>query len=317
MMQRLIIILFILFSSCSNSIREGNYYEKIDKYNIEYTIKGKGPVLIVGHPTSGKIAYESSLQPLEKYFTVVYYNSRGIGRSETPKSYEEYQDSHLVKEIDELRKKLNIDQIWLFGHSDQSAIALQYAVDYPEHLDGLILSGTGFINNFDEMMNDRNIFETKRKNTEKWFKQVVDDWDYMLKNNTKTDASGRDLSYSSIKWWCYNQETFEKVKPYYDSIQKIGKRKEIPNQINPYTTEQNIDKYLIYQEKFNQITIPILIINGKFDTNNPPKKVEKLHEYLQNSDLFLIDHAGHFPWIEQKNETFQIIKNWLNINLNR
>ena len=157
-MQRLIIILFILFSSCSNSIREGNYYEKIDKYNIEYTIKGKGPVLIVGHPTSGKIAYENSLQPLEKYFTVVYYNSRGIGRSETPKSYEEYQDSHLVKEIDELRKKLNIDQIWLFGHSDQSAIALQYAVDYPEHLDGLILSGTGFINNFDEMMNDRNIF---------------------------------------------------------------------------------------------------------------------------------------------------------------
>ena len=288
-------IIFFLFS-CSNhsKIEQGTYLNKIGKYHLEYTIKGKGPLLIVGHPTSGKIAYEGSLQPLEKYFTVVYYNARGIGKSDTPPTYDEYQD-----------------KVWLFGHSDQSALALQYAVDYPRHVNGLILSGTGYIDSYEEIIEDRKVFEMKRKNTEKWFQQVVNDWDYMLKFQTKTDSLGRDLTYAPLKWWCYDESSFQKVKPIYDSIIKIGKRREVSNQVNSYSTEHNIKNYIPYQPKFNQIKVPILIINGKYDTNNSPKKVEKLHHALPNSDLYIIDKSGHFPWIEQYEESFKIIEEWL------
>lgn len=311
------IISTLFIFSCSNhsDTIQGNHLEQIGKYNLEFTIKGVGPILIVGHPTSGKIAYENSLQPLEKYFTVVYYNARGIGNSTTPQSYHDYQDKYLVKEIDDLRKKLNAKQIWIFGHSDQSALALQYAVDFPEHLSGLILSGTGFVDSFENIIYERNSFENERKESQSWFQDVVNDWDYMLKNKTQKDSLGRDLTYAPIKWWCYDESSFQKVKPIYDLIQKNGKRKSIPNQVNSYSTEQNIKDYIPYQSKFNQIKVPILIINGKYDTNNSPKKVEKLHHTLQNSDLYLIDKSGHFPWIEQKEESFKIIEEWLNNRL--
>lgn len=316
-MRFFLFILYFFLLSCSNhsEIEHGYHIEKIEKYYLEFTVKGRGPILLVGHPTSGKIAYENSLQPLEKYFTIVYYNTRGIGNSDTPQTYYEYQDKYLTKEIDDLRKKLNIKKIWLFGHSDQSAIALQYAIDYSDNINGLILSGTGFIDSFEQIIKDRTDFETNRKNNERWFQQVVNDWDYMIKFKVNSDSLGKDLSYAPIKWWCYNEDTFRKVKPIYDSILKVGKRNDIPNQINTNTTQQNIENYIPYQEKFNQIKIPILIINGKYDTNNPPKKVKKLHRVLQNSDLYFIDKSGHFPWIEQKEETFSIIEKWLNKTL--
>lgn len=56
--------------------------------------------------------------------------------------------------------------------------------------------------------------------------------------------------------------------------------------------------------------IPILIINGKFDTNNPPDAVKKNHQNLKMSDLILIEKAGHFHWVEQKDETFNGIFSW-------
>jgi len=95
--------LFIIFTH-AQQLKNGNYTEKIDAININYTIKGNGPVMFVGHPTSGKIGYELTLQPLEKQFTMVYYDSRGSGKSALPKKVEDYSLEKSVVEVEELRK---------------------------------------------------------------------------------------------------------------------------------------------------------------------------------------------------------------------
>ena len=68
------------------------------------------------------------------------------------------------------------------------------------------------------------------------------------------------------------------------------------------------------QKQFSKIKTKTLIINGKYDTNNTPKYAEKLSHILPNSKLVLIDKAGHFPWIENSDETFKQINIWLNKN---
>ncbi|WP_159477067.1 alpha/beta fold hydrolase [Chryseobacterium sp. 18068] len=102
---------FIIFTHAQH-LKNGNFIEKIDGISINYTIKGNGPVMFVGHPNSGKIGYELTLQPLEKQFTMVYYDSRGTGKSAAPTKIEDYSLEKSVVEIEELRKKLNIDKIW-------------------------------------------------------------------------------------------------------------------------------------------------------------------------------------------------------------
>jgi proline iminopeptidase len=315
--HHLLPFLFLLFltpCAAQRQLSRGDFISKIDGINISYTIKGKGPVMIVGHPTSGKIGYELSLKPLENKFTMVYYDPRGTGKSDTPDSLSQYSDAHLVNEIDLLRKQLHVSKIWIFGHSDQSVIALQYAVDHPENTAGLILSGTKYVESRESVVEERKKTEEKRKSESPWFNQVVKDWDYMIAHKTTTDSTGRDLKYAPIKWWCYDEETAQKVIPIYDSISKYGRRRPINNRF-PFQTQEEVEelfrRIIYYESKYPTIKIPVLILNGKYDTNNPPEGAEKLQSVLPNSKLILIDKAGHFPWVEQPEESFRAIFSWL------
>lgn len=320
-----ICFLLLLLTSCvgcigTNQVKSGNYVKKIDNINLNFTIKGKGPVMIVGHRSSGKTGYELTLQPLESKFTMVYYDPRGTGKSDTPDTIEKYNYEYLVNEIDSLRNYLGAKKIWLFGHSDQSQIALQYAVDHPNNVAGLILSGTKYVENRDTVVQQRRNFETVRRSQSEWFNQVVKDWDYMIEHKTTTDSLGRDLKYATIKWWCYDSATSEKVIPIYDTITKTGRLKPINDQY-PYQTEEQLQRLdqrtAFYQSKYPTIKTNILILNGKYDTNNPPNSVEKLHTVLPNSTLVLIDKAGHFPWVEQPEKSFAAIFKWLETVSNR
>ncbi|WP_332024746.1 alpha/beta fold hydrolase [Kaistella sp.] len=305
-----IIFLFIISCASNSKFENGNYTEKIDDLNINFTVKGKGPVMIVGHPSSGKIGYEMTLKPLEESFTMVYYDSRGIGESETPKKLEDYSAKNSVKEIELLREKLGVKKIWLFGHSDQSAIALQYAVEYPKNISGIILSGTSYVGSQNESIERRKTSENKRIKESKWFAKVIEDWDYMIENNTTFDKNGNDISTARTKWWTYDEETAQKVIPIVKEITKVGRRKPIGNNYYQETPEER-QKYLEFQKKFKDLKTKILIINGKYDTNNLPEFATELHFRLQNSKLVFIDKAGHFPWIEQSEQSFTEIKKWL------
>lgn len=306
------IYLLFALSSCStkDKIEQGDFYEKIDELYLNYTIKGTGPLMLVGHPNSGKIGYELTLKPLEDKFTMVYYDPRGTGKSEAPKNLSDYNMNHLTKELDLLRKKLGADKIWIFGHSDQSALALQYATENPQHVSGLILMGTSYIGDLEETIKRRKDSENKRKKESDWFSQVVKDWDYLYENKTETDESGRYIGDAPIKWWTYNEESSQKVIPLTKLITKAGRRKPI-NELSYYETREERQKYLEVQTKFKYLKTKILIINGKFDTNNPPEFVEELQRNSPNSKLILLDKSGHFPWIEQPKKTFEEINKWL------
>ena len=297
--------------SCQNLLN-GSYYEKIGDLKLNYAIKGRGPIMVVGHLSSGKIGYELTLKPLEKYFTMIYYEPRGTGKSEIPKAIEEYNQDYIVQEIEDLRKKLNINKIWIFGHSDQSSIALEYALKFPQKTFGLILIGTSLVGTQQETFDRRKNFEMQRAKESVWFSQVIKDWDYIIEHKTKTNEEGKDISKAPIKWWCYNEESAQKVIPIVNEISKAGRRKPI-NGIYAIETETEREKYLNYQKLFLNIKTNILIINGKYDTNNSPKYAEELHIVLPNSKLILVDKAGHFPWIENSKKTFQEIENWIKI----
>lgn len=298
--------------SCQQYLQNGNYSEKIGNYKLNYSIRGSGSdVMLVGHPNSGKIGYEMTLKPLEKRFKMIYFEPRGTGKSEVPKNIKEYNQDYLVQEIEDLRVKLNLNKIWLFAHSDQSAIALIYALKFPEHTKGLILSGTSLVGMQEESILRRKKSEIKRAKESQWFANVIKDWDYMIEKNTNINEKGEDISDVPLKWWCYNEESAQKVIPIAYEISKQGRRKPI-NNVYYTETRKEREKYLNYQKEFPKIKSQVLIINGKYDTNNSPEFAEKLHEVLPISTLVLIEKSGHFPWVENKEKTFDEINNWLN-----
>lgn len=313
---KLFILLLTGFcTSCYNIvlIENGEFDVELDGLMINYSVKGSGPIMVVGHLYSGKTGYEMSLKSLESRFTMVYYSPRGTGKSEGPKQIEDYHYQHLVEEIDQLRKHLNQESIWLFGHSDQSEIALQYAIDHPNNVAGLILSGTHFVENAATEKIEKNRFENERKK-QPWFRQVVADISYRNTFQTTTDSTGHDLTYAPLKWWCYDSISAQSVIPIYEAINQAGRRKPV-NEKYAFSTQFELDQLAKrsaeYQSRYGSINVPLLILQGRFDTNNPPIMVEKLNRRIPNSELIFMEESGHFPWVEQPTESFNQIFEWL------
>lgn len=69
-------------------------------------------------------------------------------------------------------------------------------------------------------------------------------------------------------------------------------------------------RVVYYESKYPTIKTHILILNGKYDTNNYPEGAEKLQSILRNSKLIFIDKTEHFPWVEHPEESFKESFGW-------
>ena len=65
------------------------------------------------------------------------------------------------------------------------------------------------------------------------------------------------------------------------------------------------------QSNIQSINIPVLIICGSEDKLCTVERHEMMHNMINNSELKIINNAGHMPTLEQPSETTEILKEWL------
>ncbi len=51
--------------------------------------------------------------------------------------------------------------------------------------------------------------------------------------------------------------------------------------------------------RLHNVTAPVLIVVGGDDVFSSPASATRMHLHLPHSKFLLIEHAGHFPWLEQ------------------
>jgi pimeloyl-ACP methyl ester carboxylesterase len=84
--------------------------------------------------------------PLEKSFTVVYWDQRGAGKSADPaiprsSMTVEQLMSDLDELVDAVRGRLGVDSVVIFGHSWGSVLGVLYAARFPEKVAAYVGSG--------------------------------------------------------------------------------------------------------------------------------------------------------------------------------
>ena len=65
------------------------------------------------------------------------------------------------------------------------------------------------------------------------------------------------------------------------------------------------------QNTIQSIKIPVLIMCGAEDKLCPVERHEMMHNMISDSDLKIINNAGHMPTLEQPRETTEVLKEWL------
>ena len=134
-----------------------NLYPKIDPFDTGFLMadeheiyyeqsgnpEGKPAVFLHGGPGGGgSVDIRRFFNP-EKY-RIIVFDQRGCGRSKPHACLTNNTTWHLVDDIENLRKTLNIDKWLVFGGSWGSTLALAYSQSHPDSVTEIILRGIFF-----------------------------------------------------------------------------------------------------------------------------------------------------------------------------
>jgi pimeloyl-ACP methyl ester carboxylesterase len=86
--------------------------------------------------------YFGDLAGLGGALTLVLLDPRGTGGSARPADPRAYETADYVADLEELRRHLGLDRLWLLGHSHGGVVAQAYAAAHPDRVDKLVLAST-------------------------------------------------------------------------------------------------------------------------------------------------------------------------------
>src|SRR5918911_1083992 len=114
-------------------------FAEVNGARLYYEAEGRGPavVLIHGGLVDSRL-WDAQMKPLSKHFRVVRYDIRGYGRSPAPTGeYWPHEDLRALLDY------LKIGRATIVGLSLGGIVAADFALEYPDRVDRLVLVGSG------------------------------------------------------------------------------------------------------------------------------------------------------------------------------
>src|SRR5690349_3752492 len=114
-------------------------FVEVEGGKLYYETNGVGPALVLIH--AGFLdsrMWDSQFHSYSKNYKTIRYDVRGYGRSDVAKA--KFSDH---KDLDALLSHQNVARATIIGVSNGGRIALDFAVEYPERVESLILVSPG------------------------------------------------------------------------------------------------------------------------------------------------------------------------------
>ncbi|MGI0150114.1 MAG: alpha/beta fold hydrolase, partial [Thermoplasmata archaeon] len=124
---------------CALETEEG-FATADDGRRIFFRVSGKGPFALVMPANWGvdSYVYTKGFSPLEFWLALVTFDPRGVGRSDPVGSPDEYAMGVTARDATAVAQELHLDRSIVIGHSSGGAVALSYALAFPERVSHLI-----------------------------------------------------------------------------------------------------------------------------------------------------------------------------------
>jgi pimeloyl-ACP methyl ester carboxylesterase len=114
---------------------------KVNGININYRIEGQGePLVMIMGIGADRTAWRFQTPTFKKHYRVVTFDNRGVGKSDKPTG--PYSIKMMADDTVGLMNHLGIEKAHVLGVSMGGMIAQELAINYPERVLRLVLSGT-------------------------------------------------------------------------------------------------------------------------------------------------------------------------------
>lgn len=181
----------------------------------------------------------------------------------------------LMKHVAKFVEYKGYDKVNVLGNSLGGHLALLYAIQYPEKIESVILTGSSGL--YESAMGTS---FPKRGNYE-YIKKKTEDTFY------RPEVASKELV----------DEVFDIVNDRNKGIRVVATAKS--------AVRHNLG------DKLHKIKAPTLLIWGNNDKVTPPFVGDKFHELIENSELHFIDKCGHAPMMEEPEAFNDLLSDFL------
>ncbi|MEM7803000.1 MAG: alpha/beta hydrolase [Chloroflexota bacterium] len=281
------------------------YVEIEDNLRLFYRQVGHGSNAVV---IPGASLLSKDFLPLAKTHQLIFYDSRGRGRSDRDPNPDHIWTDYEVRDLETVRNHFGLDKLTLCGWSYWGGISALYASHHPAIVSRLVLicpisprspapyddkegaaqkeqaridpaAGKALR---EWMKSGRHITEPEKFCRE--FQRVITPRQMGIANAINRMKS--DPCSCLNEWWHHLRE----------------------HHALHFPTESRYQ--YDWREKIQAIEAPSLIIHGKEDLI-PEKSSQEWADHLQNGRLFTLEEVGHYPHLEAPEQFFPVVKNFL------
>jgi len=270
---------------------EHSKFTEIDGMQVHYRDEGKGFPIVLVHGTASSLhTWNDWTKSLTKNYRVIRMDLPAFGIT-GPNANADYSVKSYTNFLHQFLTKLKVDKFHLAGNSLGGNIAWNYAAEYPNKVEKLILvDASGLPTNKPQPA----IFKMAKTPVLNSLFLYVTPKFFIKKNMSEVYANESKI-------------TDKLVTRYHKMALRDGNRQAF---IDRAKTDFKLGEKANY-DKLKSIKTPTLLIWGAKDNWIPLNNGKRMDSIMQNSKLVVLENSGHVPMEENPAESLEILKTFL------
>lgn len=243
----------------------------VNNIDLNYEQTGEGEAIVFLHGYTGSCRdWSNQVAAASVTYKCIAVDHRGHGKTEAPASEEEYSIKIFSEDVYALLNKLGINRCCLVGHSMGGFMSLQFVLDHPEMVKGLVLVDTS-----------------------------SGDWEMVpgyAEYRAKLDDIARNEGLAAVfEYDCANNEVkIEKYKKHPEFREK-DRQKVLNTSVDGYIyVAGTFRKWPPVTDRLGEIKAPTLIFLGEEDTAFINAS-QIMKDSINQAELIIVPDTGHNP----------------------
>ncbi|MFD2562506.1 alpha/beta fold hydrolase [Aquimarina rubra] len=273
---------------------------EVDGMRVHYTDQGSGVPIVLLHGSGGSLhTWEGWANTLKKNYRVISIDLPAFGLT-GPHIRGAYSIDSYTKFLYDFVSNLKLESFHLAGNSLGGGIAWNFASDYPEKVEKLLLlDASGY-----RVIPKKQTNESKEKKRSSF--SIFRLARIPVINKIFLYFTPKSIIRNNLKQVYYDDSmvTDALVKQYHDFALREGNRQAFMDRL---TMKKGKDT----SYKLKEINNPTLILWGENDRWISVKSAYKFDEAIPNSKLVIMKETGHLPMEERPEESAKIAMDFL------
>lgn len=247
----------------------------------KYLSAGQGdPVILLHGNISYGISWFPVIGPLSSRYRVIAPDVVGYGESDKPPA--SYDDSYYCSWLSDFMDALGLQRAHIVGHSQGGAIALHYALDYPERVEKLVIVNSGGLGRLESIGVFFALF---------WYVLFPSHKAYLRIGKYSVHESEKSIELEALRGYGVEASRMPGARRAPLLSGKVGSR--------------------IPPEQLSSISQETFLIWGEQDKYFSVSQAEDAHKSIPGSQIRIINNSGHVPFYDQPVEFNNVLMRFL------